>query len=118
MANSNRKIQKKIILAICGLTAIFILCFLVLKFMYTIQNTTLQSTWRSEETGQVLTFTNDNLVQFEGDLSSGIYHILSPGTMEYTIDGKTFQMLYRIEKNKLYWGIDEAHLESFVRTWY
>ena len=118
MAHSNGSIQKKIILAVCGLTTIFILCFLVLKFMYTIQNTTLQSTWRSEETGQVLTFTEHNSVEFEGNLPSGIYHILSPSTMEYTIDGKTFQMLYRIEKNKLYWGLDKDHLECFVRTWY
>lgn len=82
------------------------------------QNTTLQSTWRSEETGQVLTFNENNQVKLEGHLPDGIYHILSPNTMEYTTDGKTFRMVYHIEDNKLYWGIDENHLECFEKVWY
>lgn len=86
--------------------------------MYTIQNVSLQSTWRSEETGQVLTFTKDERVEFRGNLPNGIYHILSPKTMEYTVDGKTFQMIYHIEDYKLYWGTDEEHLECFVKVWY
>lgn len=86
--------------------------------MYNIQNVTLQNTWRSEETGQILTFNENEQVEFEGNLGDGIYHILSPNTMEYTIDGKTFKMIYRIEKNKLYWGIDEEHLECFVKIWF
>lgn len=86
--------------------------------MHNQQNIVLQSTWRSEETGQVLTFNENNHVEFEGDLPDGIYHILSPNTMEYTIDDKTFKMFYHIEENKLYWGIDETHLESFVKVWF
>ena len=85
--------------------------------MHNIQNLILQNTWRSEETGQVLTFTDDNLVEFDGNLPDGIYHILSPNTMEYTIDNKTFKMIYQIEENKLYWGIDESNMECFVKVW-
>ena len=86
--------------------------------MYNMQNISLQNTWCSEETGQVLTFTEDERVEFKGNLPSGIYHILSPKNMEYTIDGKTFQMIYYIKDSKLYWGTDENHLECFKRVWY
>ena len=117
MTSNRNNIQKKLILAIFILLLVVIICFLVLKFMHDIQNLTLQNTWRSEETGQVLTFTHDNLVEFDGNLPDGIYHILSPNTMEYTIDNKTFKMIYQIEKNKLYWGIDESNMECFVKVW-
>ena len=67
MTSNRNNIQKKLILAMFILLLVVIICFLVLKFMHNIQNLTLQNTWRSEETGQVLTFTDDNLVEFDGN---------------------------------------------------
>lgn len=105
--------NKKKALVIIGLCITIIVCFVILKLTYKRQNITLQGTWQSEETGQILTFTSDGNVDIKGNLSNGIYHIISPNTMEYTVDGKTFQMIYHIEDRKLYWGLDEMSLESF-----
>lgn len=107
--NANRKIA----LVIIGLCGIIIVCFAILKLAYRRQDITLQNTWQSKETGQILTFTSDGNVNLKGDLPNGIYHIISPNTMEYTVDGKTFQMIYRIVDRTLYWGLDEMSLESF-----
>ena len=74
---------------------------------------TLQSIWQSEETGQVLSFSPDGTVLFSGNLPSGIYHIISPNMMEYTINEQTFQMIYQIKDQKLYWGLNETSLETF-----
>ncbi|MBE6023477.1 MAG: hypothetical protein E7231_09620 [Cellulosilyticum sp.] len=118
MTRGKWNIQTKIIGVICALILIFICCFFMLKFMYNMQNTTLQSTWKSDETGQILSFTPDNRVVFDGGSSNGIYYILSTDTMEYTIEGQTFQMMYYIKDQKLYWGIDKNHLECFTKRWY
>lgn len=107
--NSRRKRVTMII--VCCL--ILIISFLLLKEVYHQQNITLQSTWQSEETGQVLTFTSKGEVILRGDLPSGIYHIISPNKLEYTVDGKTFLSIYKIEDKKLYWGLNENELECF-----
>jgi len=116
-ANDKGTKIKKITAILSGLGLVMCICFLALKFIYTLQDDSLQNTWKSEETGQVLTFMEDGKVEFESDLSNGIYHILSPNAMEYTIDGKTFKMNYYIEDNKLYWGIDKEHMECFSKKW-
>lgn len=108
---------KKLIGALIILSLVIILCFCALGFIYSLQDASLQNTWQSEETGRILTFTEDEYVEFKENSSKGIYHILSPNTMEYTINGKTFKMNYYIEENKLYWGIDQQHMECFSRKW-
>ena len=118
MIKGKRRIEKKLGIGLGSLAIILVICFLVLKGMYSLTDTTLYGKWRSTETGQIVCFTEDEKVTFEGDLPSGYYHILSPGKIEYTIDHKTFQMIYRIEDNKLYWGVDETHLEKFDKTWF
>ncbi len=106
-------INKKIMLIIGSIGLMIIICFGVLKFMDGYQHITLQSTWQSEETSQVLTFTSDGRVKFNGNLPSGTYYIISPNKMEYTINGQTFQMVYKIEEQKLYWGLDEQSMERY-----
>ena len=117
ITNIKKSTIKKIIWAFGILCLVIILGFCALGFIYSLQDASLQNTWRSDETGQVLTFTEDDYVYLQGISSRGIYHILSPNTMEYTIDGKTFKMRYYIEENKLYWGIDQEHMECFSRKW-
>lgn len=107
---------KKIIGALVILFLGIILCFCALGFIYSLQDASLQNTWKSDETGRILTFT-DEYVELKGVSSKGMYHILSPNTMEYTINGKTFKMNYYIEENKLYWGIDQEHMECFSKKW-
>lgn len=97
------------------LTVFLVGCFCILKLTYLSQNAVLQSKWRSEETGQVLTFTEDNKVKLENSKATGIYYIRTPEKMEYTIEGKSFQMIYRIDGNKLYWGLDSENLECFSK---
>lgn len=98
---------------ISGLCLVIILSFLILKVIYSHQNLSLESTWQSEETGQVLTFLSNGNVELNGNLPIGIYHIISPNKMEYTIEGHTFITIYEIKNKKLYWGIDEASLEAY-----
>lgn len=96
-----------------GLCLILAICFILLKMMYIRQNVTLQNTWQSKETGQILTFNSNGSIDIKGKSLGGIYHIISPNTMEYTVDGKTFQMIYHIVDRTLYWGLNDRALESF-----
>lgn len=105
--------RKKYILILMILLLVGVIFFFILKELQKRENVVLQRTWQSQETGIVLTFTPDHQVVFKGDLSSGTYHIISQNTMEYTIEDQTFLMTYHVEKEKLYWGIDENHLECF-----
>lgn len=104
--------NKKVFMGI-GLCLILAICFILLKMMYIRQNVTLQNTWQSKETGQILSFNANGSVDIKGKSSDGIYHIISPNTMEYTVDGKTFQMIYHIVDRTLYWGLNDRSLESF-----
>ena len=108
-----KKSSKKYIKMGIGLGIILIVCFVVLKIMSMSQNVTLQNTWQSKETGQIVRFDNTGKVTIKGKSSFGIYHIISPNTMEYTIDGKTFEMKYHIVDQTLYWGLSDRSLESF-----
>lgn len=109
---SKRNRRKKILIVILLFLSV-IFSFFVLKNISNYQNMTLQSIWQSEETGQVLSFSPDGTVLFSGNLPSGIYHIISPNMMEYTINEQTFQMIYQIKDQKLYWGLNETSLETF-----
>lgn len=108
-----KKSSKKYIKMGIGLCIILVVCFILLKIMYINQNVTLQNTWQSKETGQIIRFDDKGYVSIKGKSSSGIYHIISPNTMEYTIDGKTFEMKYHIVDRTLYWGLSDRSLESF-----
>lgn len=110
---NNQNTKKKKALMIIILCLILIVSFFSLKLVYHRQNITLQSTWKSEKTGQILKFTSNNHVDFKGNLPYGIYHIISPNKMEYTVNEKTFLTFYKIEDSKLYWGLDENELECF-----
>lgn len=113
ISNKKRKSRCRgiiIILLVIALLSISFLCLAVLKQKET---TSLVGTWTSEETGVVLTFTKEGKVTFKDNLSQGIYRIISPNTIEYTIDNMSFEMFYTIEEGKLYWGIDEENKETF-----
>jgi len=112
--NSKKSNARRFILVFC-VVLFMIIAFGILYWTYKNQAPSLTHKWQSDETGVILTFTNEGTVTFENDLPNGSYHIMSPNTMEYTIDNKTFLMFYRIEKDKLYWGVNEDALESFSR---
>lgn len=95
--------------------SILILSFFSLAFVKSYETPTLLGRWISEETGTILEFTSKGTVIIKDSTMKGIYHIISPDTMEYTINDFSFIMSYAIEGRNLYWGIDENHLESFVR---
>lgn len=110
-----KKRKSKIVILISSGLLFIALAFGALFFMYKNEEPVLTHSWQSDETGVVLTFTEEGTVIFKDNLPSGIYHIVSPNSMEYTVDQKTFLMCYRIENKKLYWGMDESSLESFSR---
>lgn len=87
--------------------------FLSLAFLKQKEANSIVGTWISEETGIVLTFTKEGKVTFKDGLSEAIYRIISPNTIEYTVDNMSFQMIYTIQDGKLYWGVDEEHMETF-----
>lgn len=106
----NTKKKKSFLIGLC---LILVFSFILLKLMYRHQNVTLQNTWQSKETGQIISFNMDGTVDIKGKSLSGIYHIISPNTMEYTVGGRTFQMIYRIVDASLYWGLNDTSLERF-----
>lgn len=114
LKTTNKRKTKIMILVGSGLLFI-VLAFGALFFVYKNEEPVLTHSWQSDETGVVLTFTEEGTVTFKDNLPSGVYHIVSPNSMEYTVDQKTFLMCYRIENKKLYWGMDESSLESFSR---
>lgn len=113
---SNHSKLKRILLIMSIILFLFI-AFGILYWAYKNQAPSLTHKWQSDETGVILTFTEEGTVTFENGLPNGTYHIMSPNTMEYTIDNKTFLMFYRIDEKKLYWGVNEEALESFSRCY-
>lgn len=89
--------------------------FLILNATNDYENPSLIGKWVSTETGTTIKFTQDERVIISASALTGTYHIISPNTMEYTIDGLTFTMLYRIDDRYLYWGMSEEALECFKR---
>ena len=100
-------------IAVLMIIGLLVISFFCLAFLKQKEAITLVHTWQSEETGEVLTFTKDGKVTFKNNLPEGVYRIISPNTIEYTVGNMSFQMIYTIEDDKLYWGIDQEHLEIF-----
>ena len=105
--------KKKII--IISMLLLIVLSFCILSVLNSKESPGLSGTWQSEETGQVIRFTNKGTVVLKDNSKTGVYRIISTNTMEYTIDDLTFTMTYRIEEGMLYWGIDEENIERFNR---
>lgn len=108
-----RQSRYKSLMAILLVVVILIISFLSLAFLKQKEAIGLVGTWVSEQTGVVLTFTQEGKVLFKDHQSEAIYRIISPNTIEYTVDNMSFQMIYSIEDDKLHWGVDEQHLETF-----
>ncbi len=113
ISKKKRQPRYKGAIAILIITGLLTISFLCLAFLKQKEAISLVGTWASEETGVVLTFTKDGKVTFKNDLPEGIYRIISPNIIEYTIENMSFQMIYTIEDGKLHWGVDEEHLETF-----
>ncbi|WP_069997702.1 hypothetical protein [Cellulosilyticum sp. I15G10I2] len=90
--------------------------FLSLSAYRNYNTPTLIGKWKSHETNQVITFTEEGLVTFDNTNKTGVYTILSPSKMEYTIDNKTFIMYYYLEGRNLSWGINNDTLEHFSKS--
>lgn len=116
LSKKKRQPRYKGTIVILLLISLLAISFLCLAFLKQKEAVNLVGTWTSEETGIVLTFTKEGNVVFKNSLSQGIYRIISPNTIEYTVEDMSFQMIYAIEDGKLHWGVDEEHLETFIRT--
>ncbi len=109
----NTRSFKKPIIILCLITFLFGVGFVTLKITTQNQEVVLVGNWQSSETGKIVCFTNENSICFDDRSPSGTYRIISPNTIEYTIENMTFKMIYRIEDKKLYWGLNEENLECF-----
>lgn len=106
--------QKKLWMLLL-IVSVLAVSFLTLGSMNDYENPSLIGKWLSTETGSTVKFTEDERVVLSASSLTGTYHIISPNMMEYTIDGLTFTMSYRIEGRYLYWGINDEALECFKR---
>ena len=101
------------------ISVIIIILFLLLAF-FIIDNfnnsirKSIVGKWQSETTKEIVTFTDDQKVKLSSNSLTGTYHIISPNVMEYTISDMSFEMIYRLDNNKLYWGTDKFNLEVFI----
>lgn len=112
---ANRKRMMSLLVCLC----LFMMA--AAGILYSMQKSdkpVLQRKWQSEETGVCLTFHSDGVVTFDAPLPSDTYYIVSPDTMEYTINNRTFLMTYHIKDKKLYWGLNEETLECFKKCYY
>ncbi len=105
--------NSKKIISIVALVIIIGGSFTILKLIGKKNNVDLTSTWQSTQTNQILTFKKDGTVDLVGNVPNGVYTIIKPNQMEYTVDGKTFVMSYEIKDGMLYWGLNKDKLESF-----
>jgi len=85
-----------------------------MKFYEIYNNPALVGEWVSVETGQTIEFVNNGQVLLDY-IEVGSYIITNPNTMEYTTEGQTFNMYYKLEERSLKWGIDEKEYERFDR---
>ncbi|WP_054742977.1 hypothetical protein [Cellulosilyticum ruminicola] len=115
MYTKKNHIWFKAILMLAFIAGVLVASFFILNFTAAYEQPTLVGTWVSTETDASVKFTEDEHVKLSTSTLIGTYHIISPNTMEYTIDGLTFIMSYHIEGRYLYWGMDEETLECFKR---
>ena len=93
----------------------FGICAGTLAMMHHYMHPSLYGTWISEETNQSITFKKDGTVHLEEDTHTPVFELISDSRMYYTIDGKSFEMLYTINGRLLDWGTDKAYMERFRR---
>lgn len=113
MLNLNLRPTKKKPLVL--LIVFLIISFWILMFFKSYTTPTLIGKWQSKETGQYITFKKSGLVKISNSSQVGNYRIISSSMMEYTIDGKTFNLIYQLEGRTLLWGINSEHLETFSK---
>ena len=94
------------------IVSVLVISFFVLSFVHHYEEPKLIGRWVSTETGVTVKFTKGEKVTISTSPLTGTYHIISPNTMEYTIDDLTFTMYYHIEDRSVYWGLTEAEAES------
>ena len=109
-----RNNHKKII-ALLSISLFIVFSFFSFSIIKLYETPTLEGKWRSEETGDEVTFLENGTVILDNTNETGTYYITSPNSMEYSVENYTFQMIYRIEDRKLYWGTDEANMECFKK---
>ena len=115
MYTTKHHISQKKLWMLLLIISVLAVSFLTLGSMNNYENPSLTGKWISTETGATVKFTQDERVILSASPLTGTYHIISPNTMEYTIDDLTFTMSYRIEGRYLYWGMNDEAQECFKR---
>ncbi len=73
-------------------------------FLGQYNNPTIIGEWTSQETGKVVEFTRNGMVNVDG-VKIGDYTVGSPKHITYEIEGHIFEMDYTIADRKLSWGL-------------
>lgn len=108
-----KKIKNTVIIILVVILLGFSIRFGI-KFYEIYNNPTLIGEWISEETGKTIEFVDNGQVLVDY-MEVGSYIITTPNKMEYTTQGQTFNMHYKLEQRSLIWGIDEEEYERFER---
>lgn len=101
------------------LAATIFLVFIAVGSLYGVEkfnNPSLEGTWQSIDTGEMITFSKDGEVKVKDSTYIPKYEVVSPNKMQYTIEDKDFTMQYFIEGRILKWGIEGQELEEFKRN--
>ncbi len=109
-----KKKYSKSIIALILISCFLIFSVLIINIFSSTHRDSIIGRWESEKTGNVVNFKPNGEVKLTAPFITATYHIITPNLLEYTVSDMSFEMIYRIQDNKLYWGIDESNLEVFI----
>lgn len=95
--------------------ALFLLGLLVFSIFKLLTNDSLYDKWESTESSTIVKFYKNGKVKIEGEDISANFLLLNEDKMEYTVEGKKFNMYYKVDDDLLYWGVNLDNLEKFTR---
>lgn len=98
-----------------GIIAIIFLCAGTLYLIHTYNQSRIYGRWQSQETQKIVEFKKNGKVLLKTKGAEGEFVLLAPNKMTYTIDGRVFEMYYKVDRRTLEWGIDEEDPEIFKR---
>lgn len=108
-----KKSKKPIIMITMQMIIVVTLIGIVVNFYGHYNHPSLVGKWISAETGKTVDFEENGIVKVD-NIITGEYKITNPGLIIYKIEGRTFEMNYKIEERTLVWGLPHEE-EKFER---
>ncbi|MGL4345529.1 MAG: hypothetical protein ACRCTE_10045 [Cellulosilyticaceae bacterium] len=112
---AKKKDKQPVVRLVGAILIITLLCIGTLYGYERYSNPNLYGKWQSEETDEIVEFMRDGTIVLENSAQNAHYEMVTPGKMRYNIDGKTFDMNYKIQGRQLSWSVEGEDLEYFNR---